>query len=81
MPADFQSSAKSLQPQLTRARTSKEGSRYQNTQNKRDDNKCYHLFYGGLKEALLGLSIKEFLNEIKDIDFNLINYQIDQFYV
>ena len=38
-------------------------------------------FYGGLKEALLELSIKEFLNEIKDIDFNLINYQIDQFYV
>ena len=22
-------------------------SRYQNTQNKRDDNKCHHLFYGG----------------------------------
>ena len=39
-------------------------------------------FYNGrLKEVLLELSIKEFLNEIKDIDFNLINYQIDQFYV
>ena len=36
---------------------------------------------GGAKEALLEFSIKEFLNEIKDIDFNLINYQIDQFYV
>ena len=29
------------------SRTSKEASRYQNTQNKRDDNKCHHLFYGG----------------------------------
>jgi len=50
-------------------------------QNKKPNNRCHSVFYGGLKEALLELSIKEFLNEIKDIDFNLIIYQIDQFYV
>ena len=38
-------------------------------------------FYGGLKEALLELSIKEFLDEIKNIDLNLIIYPINQFYV
>ena len=48
------------------------------SQNKRDDNKCHHLFYGGAKEAKLELSIIKHIETLRTSNIEPLIYKIDK---